>query len=205
MFYHIAGEYIHAEENFVVVDCGGVGYRLTVSRTTSDTLGMPAEGKRAKLYTYLQVREDDVELFGFHDEEELAAFRMLIAVSGVGPKAAMAVLSLLTPEKLALAVATEDTKAISRASGVGAKTAARIVLELHDKYKGVLPSAAAVPKGEGAVADAPAGGKLSEAAEALTVLGYGRAEVTDALRRVGTPTMSVEEMITAALKYFSKS
>ena len=129
MFYHIAGKFVHKEENFAVIDCGGVGYRLTVSMNTADALGY-ADGERTvKLYTYLQVREDDVELFGFYTEDELAAFRLLISVSGVGPKAAMSILSLLTPEKLALAGAAEDIKAISRANGVGAKTAARVLGE----------------------------------------------------------------------------
>lgn len=204
MFYHIAGKFVHKEESFAVIDCGGVGYRLTVSMNTADALGY-ADGERTvKLFTYLQVREDDLELFGFYTEDELAAFRLLIAVSGVGPKAAMSILSLLTPKKLALAVAAEDIKAISRANGVGVKTAARVVLELKDKFKGVPPigGAAAAPSAGGATA--PSGGKLGEALEALTVLGYGRAEVTEALRKLDTTALSVEQIITAALKYFSK-
>jgi Holliday junction DNA helicase RuvA len=205
MFYHIAGKFVHKEENFAVIDCAGVGYRLTVSMNTADALGY-ADGERTvKLYTYLQVREDDIELFGFYTEDELAAFRLLISVSGVGPKAAMSILSLLTPEKLALAVASEDIKAISRANGVGAKTAARVVLELKDKFKGlssVSPLSVAPSAGVGAAA--PSGGKLGEALEALTVLGYGRAEVTEALRKLDTTSLSVEQIITAALKHFAK-
>lgn len=204
MFYHIAGEYVHAEESFVVIDCGGVGYRLTVSRNTAEALGYPKGGERVKLYTYLQVREDGVELFGFYTEDELAAFRLLISVSGVGPKAAMAILSLLTPEKLALAVASEDIKAISRASGVGPKTAARVVLELRDKFKGISPVGTAGVSSLSTAPATPSGGKLGEALEALTVLGYGRAEVTEALRRMDTANLSVEQIITAALKYFAK-
>ncbi len=208
MFYHIAGEYVHSEENFVVIDCGGVGYKLTVSRNTAEALGMPSADKRVKLFTSLQVREDDVELFGFHSEEELDAFRLLISVSGVGPKAALAILSLLSPDKLALAIASEDIKAISRANGVGPKTAARVVLELRDKFKG-FSVAANAPVRSGAQpgfgGNTPVGGgKLGEALEALTVLGYGRAEVTDALRHIDTGSLSVEQIITAALKYFSK-
>ena len=205
MFYHIAGKFVHKEENFAVIDCGGVGYRLTVSMNTADALGY-ADGERTvKLYTYLQVREDDVELFGFYTEDELAAFRLLISVSGVGPKAAMSILSLLTPEKLALAVAAEDIKAISRANGVGAKTAARVVLELKDKFKGISPvSNTTTISSTGAAATAPSSGKLGEALEALTVLGYGRAEVTEALRKLDTTSLSVEQIITAALKHFAK-
>ena len=208
MFYHIAGEYVHAEESFVVIDCGGVGYRLTVSRNTSESLGYPKGGERVKLYTYLQVREDGVELFGFYSEEELDAFRLLITVSGVGPKAAMAILSLFTPEKLAYAVACEDVKAISRANGVGPKTAARVVLDLRDKFKGIPATGTAAPRSGAQPGfggnSAPSGGKMGEALEALTVLGYGRAEVTDALRHIDTSNLSVEQIITAALKYFSK-
>ena len=207
MFYHIAGEYVHSEESFVVLDCGGVGYKLTVSRTTADALGYPGakEGK-VKLFTNLQVREDGVELFGFYTEEELEAFRMLIAVSGVGPKAAMAILSLFTPDKLAMAVAAEDVKAISRANGIGPKTAARVVLELKDKFKGLPTAGTAVHSGTapGFGGSAVSGGKLSEAVEALTVLGYSRTEVMAALQKMSTATMSVEEMITSALKYFAK-
>ncbi len=207
MFYHIAGDYVHGEENFVVLDCGGVGYKLTVSRNTAESLGMPGEGKRAKLYTSLQVREDDVELFGFASEEELDSFRLLISVSGIGPKAALAILSLMTPEKLALAISTEDIKAISRANGVGPKTAARVVLELRDKFKGYAPSTNAVRSGSapGFGGGVPAGGgKLGEALEALTVLGYGNAEVQNALRHIDSTGMTVEQIITAALKFFSK-
>ena len=204
MFYHISGEYVYAEDTFAVIDCGGVGYRLTVSRTTAEALGYPAEGKRAKLYTYLAVREDGVELFGFYSEEELHAFRLLTSVSGVGPKAAMAILSILPPDKLALAVSTEDVRAISRANGVGAKTAARVVLELRDKFSPITVKSTA----KGAPLSMPAAsapqGKMGEAMEALTVLGYGRAEVTDALHRMDTASMTVEEMITAALKFFAK-
>lgn len=207
MFYHIAGEYVHMEESFVVIDCAGVGYRLTVSRNTMAALGAPAEGRRAKLYTYLQVREDDVELFGFADEAELAAFRLLISVSGVGPKAAMAILSLFNPDQLAIAVASEDIKAISRANGVGAKTAARVVLELRDKF-GAIPvtgKAGGAKVALGVTAAAPAaGGKLGEALDALSVLGYSRAEASEALRQIDASALSVEQIITAALKYFAK-
>jgi hypothetical protein len=104
MFYHIAGDFVHIDESFAVIDCAGVGYRLTVSRNTATALGTPGEGRRVKLFTSLQVREDDLELFGFADEAELSAFRLLISVSGVGPKAAMAILSLFNPDQLAIAV-----------------------------------------------------------------------------------------------------
>jgi Holliday junction DNA helicase RuvA len=151
------------------------------------------------------VREDAFELFGFYTEAELDTFKLLIGVSGVGPKAAMAILSVMTPEKLALAVSTEDAKSIARANGVGGKTAARVVLELRDKFKGLSFSGA-----EGIAAPltpaTPAlkGGAMSEAAEALSMLGYKQSEILDILRRVDTAGKTAEEIITAALKLFSK-
>lgn len=205
MFYHISGAYVHREENFAVIDCGGVGYKLTVSANTQTALGMPEEGKRVKLYTYLAVREDAFELFGFYTEAELDTFKLLIGVSGVGPKAAMAILSIMTPEKLALAVSTEDAKSIARANGVGGKTAARVVLELRDKFKGLSFSGAeGIAAPIAPAAPAMKGGAMAEAAEALGMLGYKQSEVLDALRRIDTAGKSVEEIITAALKFFSK-
>lgn len=206
MFYHISGAYVHREENFAVIDCGGVGYKLTVSANTQTALGAPEEGRRVKLYTHLAVREDDIELFGFYTEAELDTFRLLIGVSGVGPKAAMAILSIMTPEKLALAVSTEDAKAISRANGVGGKTAARVVLELRDKFQGLSFSGAAGMAAPviSATPVAKKDGPMSEAAEALSMLGYKQSEILDALRRIDTAGKSTEEIISAALKFFAK-
>ena len=134
MFYYVSGILAHREPGFAVIDCGGVGYRLTVSQNTLAALDRAsARESKVKLYTYMAVREDDVELFGFYTEEELTTFRQLIGVSGIGPKAAMGVLSAFTPDGLARAVCTEDVKAIAKSNGVGAKGAARIVLELKDK------------------------------------------------------------------------
>lgn len=201
MFYYISGTLAHKSMGFAVIDAGGVGYRMTVSQNTYDKL--PLAGNPAKLYNYLAVREDGIELFGFYDETELSSFQMLITVSGVGPKAAMSILSLLTPEKFALAVCTEDTKAISKASGIGPKTAARIVLELKDKlikeHGGEFN--AAPDLGSGAKSGgAPARGKLSEALDALMVLGYQRAEATNVLKSLPTDQMTLEEIIRQALK-----
>jgi Holliday junction DNA helicase RuvA len=201
MFYYISGTLAHKSMGFAVIDAGGVGYRMTVSQNTYDKL--PLAGNPAKLYNYLAVREDGIELFGFYDETELSSFQMLITVSGVGPKAAMSILSLLTPEKFALAVCTEDTKAISKASGIGPKTAARIVLELKDKlikeHGGEFT--AAPDLGSGAKSGgAPARGKLSEALDALMVLGYQRAEATNVLKSLPTEQMTLEEIIRQALK-----
>lgn len=205
MFYHIRGELVHREATLAVIECGGVGYALTVSLVTSDTL-TSSLGKTVKLYTHLQVREDGVELFGFYSQEELSCFKMLTGVSGVGPKAAMSILSIFTPEKFAYAVSGEDIKGLSKAPGVGSKTAARIVLELKDKL--AKDTAIKPILNDSAVHSSPASAgdkrKLSEAVDALTVLGYNRNEILDILRTLDTEKLSLEEIITVALKQFAR-
>ncbi len=204
MFHYIKGALAALMPSTAVLDAGGVGFKLTISGNTYEKLAPSATDSRAvKLYTHLAVREDDMELFGFFDESELDTFRLLITVSGVGPKAAMSILSAFTPEKFALAVCTEDKKVIARANGIGPKTAARIILELRDKMAAgaALPSAfesatAAIP----IAPDAATGSKLSEAQEALLVLGYNRTEVLSALSGIDTATLDVEGIIRAALK-----
>lgn len=208
MFYYLKGALAKLDVNFVVIDCAGVGYKLTISGTSHEALGKKlSEGSEpeVKLYTHLAVREDDVELFGFATETELSTFRMLISVSGVGPKAAMSILSILTPEKFALAACTNDTKAISKASGVGAKTAARIILELHDKLQKQMDT---LPQSEsfdtsGEILTVGAGGgkgKLAEAQDALMVLGYSRSEASSALKNIDVTGLDLEGIIKAALK-----
>lgn len=197
----------------VVVECGGVGYRLTVTANTLASLPSPvhtpsgdlADGANVRVYTHMSVREDAVELFGFSTKEELDTFRLLISVSGVGPKAAMAILSLFTPRKLAFVVASEDTKAISRAPGVGAKTAARVVLELKDKLSRTFPDVAQ-DDASGATAPSPAAktrGNIKDASDALAVLGYSRSEIAAAMKDVDT-SLSVEEIIKESLASLMK-
>lgn len=206
MFYYISGKLALLDPGFAVVDAGGVGYRLTITQTTYDA--MPPrltveEAPTVRLYTYMAVREDGVELFGFATVEELSSFRLLITVSGVGPKAAIAILSLLTPAKLALAICSDDKKTISRANGVGPKTAARIVLELKDKLKGAAFAADADgDTSGGAVSDVStaAPDKLSDAENALIVLGYSRAEAYAVLRKIDTANLEVNDIIRLALK-----
>ena len=190
----------------IVIECAGVGYRLTATANTIASLpslrygpdGEVNEYDEIKVYTYMAVKEDGVELFGFKDKEELDTFKLLISVQGVGPKAAMSILSLFTPGKLAFVVASEDTKSISRAPGVGAKTAARIVLELKDKMAKAFPDYGASsfkesikPKSSAAVADKT---KLKDAQDALAVLGYSRSEIAAAMKNVDL-TSSVEDII----------
>lgn len=190
MFYYVKGELVMTDPQSAVVDCGGVGYKLTVSMNTLSHL--TELGKKVCLYTHFSVREDAVELFGFYDTEELSAFRLLISVSGVGPKAAMAILSLLSPAKFAVAVSTGDTRTLSKASGIGAKTAARIVLELKDKV-----SAAAVTDDGEMVVESARGGIMDDAIEALMVLGYQRQTAQKAL--AGCKGETLEELMRAAL------
>ena len=210
MFYYVNGKLAmlarDGDRGVAVIDAGGVGYKFTVSGTTYDR--MPphlsvSEMPEVKLYSYMSVREDGVELFGFATLDELSAFKMLISVSGVGPKVALSVLSLLTPEQFAIAVCSDDKKAISKANGVGAKTAARIVLELKDKLMKSSLSAGDTASSEAVqtVTNTPESrAKLSEAQDALTVLGYTRAEITKVLSSIDTSAMSLEDIIKAALK-----
>lgn len=195
MFYYIKGTLVLTDPLFAVIDCGGVGYKLSISGSTLSKIA-PHQGEEVTLYTHLSVREDAVELLGFYSTEELSAFKMLIGVSGVGPKAAMAILSIMTPEKFAFSVSTGDAKALSRASGIGGKTAARIILELKDK---VAKELNAVDTDTGEVASVPTGAAVGEAISALTVLGYTRAEAERALSEVDTSD-TLENVITAALK-----
>ena len=206
MFYYLNGELALRDTNTCVIDCGGVGYSLTVSMITSESLAGKM-GQRVKLFTYLAVREDGIELFGFGSAEERNAFNMLIGVSGVGPKAAINILSILTPEKLAMAVCTEDTKSISKAQNVGAKTAARIVLELKDKVaKEMSPassSARGATLGNVAAVSHVKSGNLAEATEALMVLGYDKSTVLSILAGIDH-SLEVGQIITLALKKMAK-
>ena len=204
MFYYLKGELAHLDTNFCVIDCGGVGYQLTVSLITAESLASKV-GKEVKLFTTLAVREDGVELFGFGSIEEKSAYIMLTGVSGVGPKAAMAVLSIMTPDKLALAVATEDIKGISKAQNIGKKTAARIVLELKDKIAqdlviGQGDSGASI---EISAPHAAASSNLSEAREALMVLGYDKTTVLNALKSID-PSLDSGTIIRLALKKLAR-
>ena len=201
MFYYLKGELAYRENGLCVIDCGGVGYKLTVSMNTSDML-LTKLGKEVKLYTHLAVREDGVELFGFSSIEERDCFNSLIAVSGVGPKAATSILSTLTPEKLAIAIDGEDIKAISKAQGIGAKTAARVVLEL----KGKLPDSLSAITGSSSQRSASAepavkrSAAFSDASEALISLGYDKSSVLDALKTINPESKDASEIIRLALK-----
>ena len=201
MFYYLNGIVAHTGPYLAVIDCGGVGYAC---KTTNYTLSALKQGEKAKLYTYLHVREEIFELYGFASENELNCFQMLIGVSGVGPKAALAILSSTTPERLATAIITENEKALTGAPGVGTKIAQRVILELKDKLaKGQLGVPAGESYGGTGVTVIPEN-KASEAAAALAVLGYGPAEINEALKGIPMEELSLEAVIKQALKKMVK-
>ena len=200
MFYYVSGTVAHVEPYLAVIDCGGVGYAC---RTTNQSLSRLTVGEKGKLFTHLYVREEIFELYGFATEDELNCFRLLIGVSGVGPKAALSILSATTPEGLAMSIITGDEKALTVAQGIGKKIAQRIILELKDKMaKGQI-----APKGEsygGTGVTVIPQNKSSEAAAALAVLGYSQSEVAMALKGIDVEALSLEDIIKQALKKMVK-
>lgn len=201
MFYYVSGTVAHMGPYLAVVDCGGVGYAC---RTTNHTLSRLKQGEKARLYTYLNVREDAMELYGFATENERNCFELLIGVSGVGPKAALSILSAATPESLAMSVITGDEKALTVAPGIGKKIAQRIILELKDK----LAKGQIAPGGEsygGTGVTVIPENKASEAAAALAVLGYSQGEINLALKGVDLEALTLEEIIKQALKKMVKA
>lgn len=199
MIYSLHGRLAVRELNFAVIECGGVGYGCRTSYNTIAQLG--ETGSDVMLYTHLYIREDMAELFGFATQQELSCFRLLISVSGVGPKAAISILSDVTPEQFAFLVASGDSKALTRTKGIGAKTAQRIVLELKDKISSESISGAftgaAIPSS--ASAGAASSASVSEALEALMVLGYSQGEASSVLGKLD-PNLSTQELIKETLR-----
>lgn len=198
MFYYLEGVVTIMQAGLAVIDIGGVGYAC---HTTMNTLSYLETGKKARLYTYCNVKEDAFDIFGFYDIAEKRCFELLITVSGVGPKAALAILSVVTPDELTMAIITDNDKALTAAQGVGKRIAQRVILELKDKITKeseslAFPSASSV-KGSAVMGQA---GKLSEATAALLVLGYAQGEINTALKGVNVDDMSVEEIIRTVLK-----
>ncbi len=200
MIYNLRGTLTVADVNYIVVECSGVGFKCFTTLNTVKDLGRV--GDEVNVFTHLAVREDTMDLYGFATVAELDAFKLLITVSGVGPKAAAAVLSELTPDKLALCIASGDAKAITRAQGVGKKTAERIVLELKDKMGAIASEnvSQSVINASSAVAD----NETAEAVAALVALGYSQ---SDASMVVGAmdKSLSVDEMIRQGLKQLAKN
>lgn len=198
MLYFLKGITAALEPGLAVMECAGVGYAC---KTTSFTLSGLQQGKPATLYTHLSVREDGIELYGFGTKEEKRLFLQLTSVSGVGPKAALSILSTTTPSQLALAILTEDVKTLTLAPGIGKKIAQRIVLELRDKLAKEQPEMNWTPVNIPAAGGEPVqGDKASEAGAALAVLGYSPAEIQTALKGVDVAALTVEEIIKAGLR-----
>ena len=197
MFYYLDGTVAEILPYLAVIDCGGVGYAC---KTTNNTLASLKKGQRGKLYTYLNVGEGIFELYGFATQNELNSFKMLLGVSGVGPKAALAILGAVTPEKLALCVISGDEKALTAAPGIGKKLAQRILLEMKDKMSRDQLEAAGSASGVSLPGPEASGGAMEDALAALAVLGYPRAVAVGALQGVDTAGMATDEIVRAALK-----
>lgn len=202
MYSYIKGVLAEISENEIVIEAAGVGYSINVPASVLGEL--PPQGTELKIYTHFSVKEDEQTLYGFLYKEDREMFRQLITVSGIGPKGALAILSVLSPSDLRMAIATGDSKSISMAQGIGKKTAERVILELRDKvtkmsdFEGMLTK----ESGRGAVTqNARNAGPVSEAIDALTVLGYSRMEAGRAVGMVNlTEDMTTEDVLKAALK-----
>ncbi len=200
MFYSLTGKIVYADASAVAIECGGVAFHVSTSLNTLQKIARL--GDTATVYTYLSVREDAIELYGFSDQTELEYFKMLIGVSGVGPKAAIAILSTFTPEDVSFSIASGDAKRITSAPGVGPKLAQRIVLELKDKMTKLVPDK--VSSGsfiQNVIADGS--GNKSEAVSALIALGYSQTEAAAAVSTLD-PSSSVEMLVKQALRYLMR-
>ncbi len=201
MFYHLEGTVSELGPGFAVVDCHGIGFGLNV---TANTLAALKAGEKARLYIAESIGETNFDLYGFATKNEKNSFELLISVSGIGPKAALSILSCNTPESLALAVINDDVKALTIAQGIGKKIAQRVILELKDKFRkefgntdfGPIQTAAAAPA---------ANSSLSDAMTALAVLGYSSAEIGPVLKKLDVSGLTAEQIIKAVLKHMVKS
>lgn len=198
MIYSVRGKLIYTDPTFAVVECGGVGFKCFVSLNTLREL--TSIGTEVNLYTHMSVREDAMDLYGFATLDELQAFKLLISVSGVGPKAAMAILSVLPPNRLSVAVSSGDVKSIQSAQGVGKKTAERVVLELKDKMLGIgSTETASVVQG---IQQASTNENAREAVEVLVSLGFNQSDCATVVGAMDS-SMSVDDMIRQGLKKLS--
>ncbi len=198
MYAYIKGTLAYKHNDSIVVEANGVGYKINTSLSTIESAG--PEGSEVKVFTHLYVREDILSLYGFVSQEELGMFELLITVSGVGPKAAVSMISAISPSKFGLAVITDDAKTLTRAQGIGSKMAQRIILELKDKIKKEQLAAVSGVLKEQTVSDARSGSKSSEAVSALMVLGYTAVEASRAVSAVYSDDMDIESIIRNSLK-----
>ena len=201
MFYYLDGTVAEILPYLAVIDCGGVGYAC---KTTNNTLSRLKKGQKGRLYTYLNVGDGIFELYGFATQNELNSFKLLISVSGVGPKAALAILSSTTPESLAMAIVPEDAKTLTAAPGIGKKIAQRIILELKDKMSKETAAGLDFSGGQGIPAETVFTSKAAEAVQALAVLGYSSQEAAQAMKGVDVEGLPLEEIIRQSLKKMVK-
>ena len=202
MFHHIEGIVSEIGQNLAVIDCGGIGFALN---TTLNTLSYLKAGEKSKLYVSEAVKEDAFELYGFYSKSERRCFEMLTAVSGIGPKAALSILSANTPEGLALAIMNNDLKTLTVAPGIGKKIAQRVILELKDKIsKEMDPSEFSLPAASVSAAVSADNGSINDAMAALTVLGYSSAELAPVLKKLDLSGMDAEQIIKAVLRHMVK-
>lgn len=201
MFYYLEGIVAMIDGSTAVVDCGGVGYAVN---TTANSLARVRTGEKAKFYICTIIREGSFDLYGFASQEEKRSFELLTGVSGVGPKAAQAILSSNTPEALSLAIISGNEKALTVVPGIGKKIAQRVILELKDKFSGSLSEPFSPSAGMAAPSAAVGGDKLSDAAAALGVLGYGSNEIAAALKGMDIQNLAVEDIVRQALKKMMK-
>lgn len=199
MIYSVTGTVAAFDRSMVAVDVNGVTFHCITTMTTSQKCA--SIGSKVTLFTYLNVREDAMELFGFYDKSEMDCFKMLITVNGVGPKMALAILSELTPDKVALSIASGDYKALTKASGVGPKLAQRVVMELKDKVGGLAVGTSAEVD-LSAISAALDNSNSAEAVAALEMLGYSQSEASVAVSKISS-TLPVEEIIKQSLKILS--
>lgn len=201
MIAYVKGQLAEKYEDSVVIEQGGVGLCILIPASLSDRL--PPCGSEVKLHTYLYLREDGISLYGFLAREDLAIFRLLLTVSGIGPRGALGILSTVTPDNLRFAILSEDAKTIAKAPGIGVKTAKKLIIELKDKLD--LSEALELSKEHKESADTEHIGTVrAEAVEALTALGYSAAESLSAVKKVEiTEEMTVEKLLRAALKNFN--
>lgn len=199
MISYIKGKLEIKSKDYIVIEVGGIGYKIFMSETAINEL---EKGAEVKVFTYMRVREDDISLYGFLNNEELVTFELLISVGGVGAKSAITILSNITPSKFALAVITNDVNTLKKLPGIGAKTAARIILELKDKMK--TEQSIEENKNEEIKEAIVLDNKANDAVEALCVLGYTRKDVEKVLSNIDTNKLTVEEIIKQGLKYLGR-
>jgi len=194
MINYIKGEIEYSEGDIIVIENNGIGYEITVPAFSAQKL-LSQKGE-VTVYTYMSVREDGISLFGFVSREERMLYQKLISVSGIGPKAAVSILSVMTPSELITAIVSSDAASIARAQGIGKKTAQRVILDLKDKIETNLNITS--------ISTAPSGDDRSEAVEALVSLGYTRSEALKAVSKVYNEGMDVQKLLSAALKEISR-